>query len=56
MARPPLVNEDERKLPFAVSLSRRQRERFKALGGSKWLQGLLDRHLRRKPTPEKGEG
>lgn len=37
------VSDDDRKMAYAVSLTREQRETFKRIGGSKWLQGHLDR-------------
>jgi hypothetical protein len=32
----------ERKTPYGVSLTRPQREKLQALGGSPWLQGVID--------------
>lgn len=40
---PPRKPDSERKTATGVSLTRKQRETFIAMGGSAWLQNLLDR-------------
>lgn len=43
----PLLSEAQRKKPRAVSLTDAQNAKLMALGGSPWLQAMLDAH----PTP-----
>lgn len=39
---PPRKPDNERKTAYAVSLTMKQRETFQAMGGSPWLQNILD--------------
>lgn len=39
---PPVKPEAQRKRPYAVSLTQAQQAKFQTLGGSRWLQMILD--------------
>jgi len=60
MSRKPIPERD-RKIPCAVSLTRAQRAKLRQMGGSPWLQKVLDAAISiygnaRKPAPRANLG